>query len=123
MIAALAFFGLFLSGTVVAHAGGNGTSTALLTSQRVNLTHYCPCPICCGKWSGCPTASGKWPKEGRTMAAPKWIPFGTRIFIIGVGWRVVEDRTKSGKGWDVFVRSHREAVRRGTSRKIVEVFK
>jgi len=38
------------------------------------------------------TASGEYVKEGRTLACPRSIPFGTKIEIEGYGVRVCEDR-------------------------------
>ena len=44
-----------------------------------NVSAYCPCVICCEKWSGDgQTANGHRIKPGdRFIAAPKGIPFGT----------------------------------------------
>lgn len=53
------------------------------------------------------TASGARTKPGVTVAAPKHIPFGTKVFIPGHGLRVVEDRggaIKAGKLDICFVR-------------------
>lgn len=55
------------------------------------LTGYCNCAKCCGHSSG-KTASGTYPVEGRTVAASKQFPFGTRLYIEGLGEFVVEDR-------------------------------
>ena len=38
-------------------------------------------------------ASGRHPVAGRTCAAPRSVPLGTRLYIDGVGERVVTDRT------------------------------
>lgn len=83
--------------------------------QTFEVTAYCPCRICCGKWSGGPTASGKMPKQGVTCAAPRRIPFGTRLHIEGVGVRVVQDRLsrKFDHRIDVFFASHKEARKFG----------
>jgi hypothetical protein len=35
---------------------------------QVVTSGYCNCPICCGKWSGGPTASGVYPKAEHTIA-------------------------------------------------------
>jgi 3D (Asp-Asp-Asp) domain-containing protein len=55
--------------------------------------------------TGNKTASGTWPEEGRTVAGPRDVPFGTQVYIDGVGWRTVEDRTaKRFDGrYDVFL--------------------
>lgn len=69
-----------------------------------------------GKSKGDPgygiTASGKKTAEGRTIACPPSIPFGTRVQIEGVGVRVCEDRGGAIKeGYlDVYVRSEKEAL-------------
>lgn len=58
---------------------------------RYYITGYDTCASCCGKTDGI-TASGTLATVGRTCAAPPDIPFGTRIWIAGIGERVVEDR-------------------------------
>lgn len=45
----------------------------------------------CGKGDGI-TAAMIPAQVGRTVAAGPGIPFGTRVYIPGIGWRVVEDR-------------------------------
>jgi hypothetical protein len=60
-----------------------------------SVSSYCNCYECTNKHPGDPaygiTTSGTVAKRG-TIAAPKGIPFGTRIYIPGVGVCVVEDR-------------------------------
>jgi len=87
-----------------------GAGTELYT-----VTAYCPCSKCCGRWSGGPTASGKMPVAGVTVAGPRSIPFGTRVWIEGVGERVVQDRLarKYDGRFDVYFSSHAEALRFG----------
>lgn len=77
------------------------------------VTAYCACLLCCGKTDGI-TASGRPVAEGRTVAA-NHLPFGTRLHIEGVGWRIVEDRMArryTGR-IDVYFRSHQQALRFG----------
>lgn len=80
------------------------------------LYAYCPCPKCCGQWSGGLTASGTVPEEGRTAAAD-WdvLPAGTELYIEGVGWRVVEDTGAGidGQALDIYMASHEAALRFG----------
>jgi 3D (Asp-Asp-Asp) domain-containing protein len=85
------------------------------TVELYTVTAYCPCKVCCGKWSGGPTASGKMPKPGITVAGPRSIPFGTRVLIEGVGERVVQDRLarKYDGRFDLYFSSHKEALRFG----------
>jgi len=84
-------------------------------AELYTVTAYCPCKVCCGKWSGGPTASGKMPKPGITVAGPRSIPFGTRVWIEGVGVRVVQDRLarKYDGRFDLYFSSHADALRFG----------
>lgn len=59
------------------------------------------------------TASGTWPTAGRTVAI-NGIPLGTRVYIEGIGERVVEDR--GGMGYstvDIFYNTYNECVQFG----------
>lgn len=86
------------------------------------VTAYCACALCCGHWSGGPTASGVMPRQGVTCAA-NWVPFGMRLDIEGVGVRVVQDRMsrRYPRRVDVFFNSHREALRFGRRKVAVKV--
>lgn len=79
------------------------------------ITAYCACVKCCGKHSDGVTASGAIAKQGITIAASRKIPFGTKIYIPGLGWRVVQDRLakKYDNRIDVYFRSHKEALEFG----------
>ncbi len=61
------------------------------------ITAYCKGSCCCGKWSDGITASGA-KAEGKLIAAPPEIPFGTWIDIPGYGMAEVLDRGGSIKG-------------------------
>lgn len=81
------------------------------------LTAYCPCPICCGKYSNMTnpvTASGTTPAAGRTIAAPSNFAFGTKIMIDGVIY-TVEDRggAINGNHFDIYFNTHQEALNFG----------
>ena len=71
------------------------------------ITGYDPfCSHCCGKSNGI-TASGTLASVGRTVAM-SGIPFGTEIYIEGLGYYVVEDRGV-GRGFvDVACSGHSE---------------
>ena len=88
------------------------------TQTTYTVTAYCPCLQCVGLYSGGPTASGVMPKQGVTIAAPRWIPFGTVLDIRGVGRRVVQDRLalRYDNRIDIFMHSHSEAKRFGTKK-------
>ena len=89
--------------------------------KEYEITAYCACKKCCGKWSGGPTASGVKPVEGVTVAAPRSIPFHTKIHIEGVGNRVVHDRLakKYDHRIDVYFASHDAALKFGKQKRIV----
>ena len=73
------------------------------------ITGYDICYSCCGKIDGI-TASGAYATVGRTIAAPSNLPFGTRLYIDGIGERVVEDRggSISGQRLDILCNNHSE---------------
>jgi len=68
------------------------------------LTAYCNCSICCGRWSGGPTASGTAPTEGRTVAMAG-VPFGTKLIINGRIY-TVEDRGTPYGHVDIYISDH-----------------
>ena len=74
------------------------------------VTAYCHCAACCGE-AGMPTASGVLPAAGVTGAGPRWVAFGTRVWIEGVGYRTVQDRLhpQYDDRWDIFVADHAAA--------------
>lgn len=86
------------------------------------VTAYCACEICCGKSDGI-TASGAKATPYRTVAADPAIPYGTTVWIEGLGERVVEDRGSAirGKHLDVYMESHTEALDFGVQELRVEV--
>lgn len=71
------------------------------------LTAYCSCPVCCGVWSGGPTASGAMPVQGKTVAMGG-IPFGTRLIINGEIY-TVEDRGTPYGHVDIYMNNHQDA--------------
>lgn len=86
------------------------------------ITAYCPCSICCGKYASGYTASGTKATEGRTVAAPSNLAFGTKLIINGKEY-TVEDRGGSVKGnhIDMYVDSHAQALKWGVRYLPVEV--
>src|SRR5699024_10388071 len=75
------------------------------------LTAYCNCSICCGKWSGGPTASGTMPTQGRTVAMAV-VPFGTKLIINGKIY-TVEDRGTPYGHVDIYMNDHDECIQFG----------
>ena len=84
------------------------------TTQIWRVTAYCPCKLCCGVHSDGITASGA-KAEGKLIAAPRSIPFGTWIDIKGYGMAEVLDRGGAIKGrrLDVFFPTHQKALNWG----------
>ena len=75
------------------------------------ISGYCSCPECAGVWAGGPTASGAYPTDGWTCASNS-LPFGTIVYIEGIGTRCVEDRGDSimDDTWiDLFFGNHDSA--------------
>lgn len=85
-----------------------------------------------GKWivtaysyTGNPCANGNMPSEGYTIACNS-LPFGTKVYISGVGFRVVEDRGPSWMGYewcDLYLGSYSDCVIWGAQSKNVWIVK
>ena len=79
---------------------------------------YCNCPICCGRWSGGPTASGVYPTSNHTIAVDAsnpFVPMGTKVIMNGVEY-TVEDTgafARYGVQFDVYYDSHSAASAHG----------
>ena len=85
---------------------------------NVVTSGYCNCPICCGVWSGGPTASGAYPTANHTIAVDvsnPFVPLGTKIVMNGVEY-TVEDTgafARYGVQFDVYYDSHSAAQAHG----------
>ena len=85
---------------------------------QVVTSGYCNCSICCGSWSGGPTASGAYPTANHTIAvdaANPFVPMGTKVVMNGVEY-VVEDTgafARYGVQFDVYYDSHSAASAHG----------
>jgi len=94
---------------------------------RMRVTAYCPCPKCCDKYSGGPTACGYKIRPGDAfVAADKKYCFGTEMLVAGYnnGEPVkVLDRGGAIRGdrLDVFFSSHEEALEWGVQYLDVKV--
>jgi 3D (Asp-Asp-Asp) domain-containing protein len=87
----------------------------IINLGEFKLTAYCPCEICCGKWSGGATASGVMPKANHTIAVDTdVIPFGTEVIINNKKY-IAEDTGSAIKGnkIDIYFEDHQEALEFG----------
>lgn len=91
-----------------------------MTLTNVTITAYCACRLCCGPTAPNPTASGKWPRPNHTIAAPRHVPFNTKVLVTIPGLMTnaqytAEDRLsrRFPHRWDIFMTSHAAARRFG----------
>ena len=99
------------------------TLTSALHGAEVSA--YCHCARCNGK-AGQPTASGRMPVDGISIAAPRRVPLGTWVRLQGPGIdmvRRVDDRLspRFDHRWDLFTNSHSGALRWGVKKLKITV--
>lgn len=76
-------------------------------------------------YTGSPCANGQFPTIGYTVACNS-LPFGTEIYIVGVGFRTVEDRGPSqmGDAWcDLYLGDTQECIQWGNQYRDIYVRK
>ena len=83
-----------------------GTAESKTYLGRYYITGYDICYACNGNTHGI-TASGAKATVGRTVAVAG-LPFGTQLYIDGIGYRVVEDRGCKAGIIDVLCNNHSE---------------
>ncbi|MGD0999653.1 MAG: 3D domain-containing protein [Candidatus Brocadiia bacterium] len=90
------------------------------------VTGYSACVACCGKSDGI-TADGTYAPgfKGVLVSAPKDIPFGTKLWIEGVGLVEVHDRGGAIKGRrvELFFQKYNDAVQWGVQKRQVWIWK
>ena len=89
-----------------------------------NVSAYCPCSLCCGKWADGITASGYVIQPGdKFVAAPPEYPFGTMLDIPGYGLVPVLDRGGAieGKKIETYHDTHEAALQWGRKELTVTI--
>jgi len=117
--------------TQAVHLRGGGDSGVVGADARVfEVTAYCPCEKCCGKFADGITASKKPVtfNGGKFVAADPSLPFGTMVRVPGYndGKAIpILDRGGAikGKRLDVFFPTHQAALNWGRQTLIVEIMK
>ena len=74
-------------------------------------------------YTGSPCANGEYPEEGYTIACNS-LPFGTRVYIKGAGFRFVEDRgpASMGDAWlDIYMADVEDCIQWGD--RYLEIWK
>lgn len=83
---------------------------------------YCSCEVCCGEWANnrpdgiVYTASGAEAVVGITIAVdPQQIPYGTKVYIEGVGIRIAQDCGGAIDAFeiDIYCEDHNSALEFG----------
>lgn len=94
--------------------------------KEFHITGYAPFddPVgLCSDGNPHSTATGTYPTEGRTIAVdPRVIPYGTPVWIEGLGWRVAEDTGGAIKGDRIDVMFLRRSDALQVNRKVIVVY-
>ena len=99
---------------------------------KVVATAYCPCELCCGKWSDGRTATNRDATKAGVAVDPKIIALGSHIDIPNYNrgpnkngsWILADDVGGSikGKKIDVRFKTHREAKKWGKKTVTIRVW-
>ena len=102
-----------------------GPLPEIVNLGEFKITHYCPCPLCCGEWADGITYTGTQATEGRTVAVdPDVIPLGSTIEIAGQQY-IAEDigAAIQGNRIDIYMTSHDAALEAGVNYSEVYILK
>lgn len=125
MLVCVAFFTAGILTPKVFSPPESGLAGALpVTPIRMTVYAYDAGACCCAPFADGLTASGV-PAVGRICAAPPEYPFGTRLWIEGLGEYVVQDRGGdiTGNRLDILFATHAEAKEWGVQYLMVKEVK
>lgn len=93
--------------------------------RTMSVSAYCPCKLCCGKYSDGKTATGTDASTKGVAVDPDMIPYGTMIFIPEYGYTEADDCGSAIKGNKLDVRfpTHQEARNWGVRILKVRIYK
>ena len=79
------------------------------------ISWYCNCKICCGKWSGGACKDGSMPKDDWTIAVdPKVIPLGSLVEIDDYTYKACDTGSYIvGRRIDIYCSSHNQCLKNG----------
>ena len=80
--------------------------------EKVHVTGYCPCPVCCGKWADGLTASMTVPREDWTLASRQY-SIGTWVILDGKLFKVEDRGGPIRRGFDRYYETHARALEHG----------
>ena len=117
----------------VSEGSRRGASYTGKTASGARLRQYDPGILSCKNllypWKLTFLLMRPWrliPRKGTIAADTAFYPFGTRMYVPGYGWGIVEDRGGAIKGpdrIDVFFRSHRDTLRWGRRQVTVCIYR
>ena len=93
-----------------------------MTITNAIVTAFCHCILCT---PGTGLAADGRPVAVGAIAAPRSVPFGTRVRVEGVGVFVVRDRMsrRFPDRWDVYFKRHADAKRFGVRKLNITILK
>jgi len=91
---------------------------------EMEVTAYCPCKKCCGKFSDGKTSIGNDAYSRGVAVDPKVISYGTKIYIPDYGIAIADDCGSAivGGKLDVRFKTHQEALEWGRRTCVVKVY-
>lgn len=99
--------------------------TFWVTEEVMTVTAYCPCEDCCNQYADGLTSTGTSAYTKGVAVDPKFIKYGSGVFIPGYGEVVADDCGGAIKGGrlDVRFKTHQEALNWGVKILKVKIYR